>query len=492
MADAAGDTTDQGEWIYTEFAQLIEGALAEFGIASPPSINLVGEGSTRYGVASGTSSATVNVTCFDSDGELTSVVLKYFVDEGDVIEVNLSPEEGIAYSATFDIEGFSDTSTVTYWAEATDNDGFAAASGSGDFWGTSFVSSGTSVLYMRDHDAEYDSYGAAAADEVLRANMESAGLDDYDSWVVWDDGAADYNSVLSHYTAVIYAGVLDWTPMPFSTADNSLSEFVDGGGYMLFSSEEVLGTLTDWADVSFSEGDFVYDVLGVEWVGNDYNYLEVVAGDDGGTGLIAGLPSEDIPLDDSFMSATGSMADLCDPLYWDTPEELPAPFSADYSGNDEYYYASSINGNVIFMAFNISMLPNAVQQTLLTNFDNWVGGGAGPSSINIDNISGWNLVGLPLEVESSSYTDLFPTAVEGTLYGFNGTYEPGTELMPGNGYWLNFSDAGSTTIAGSPISSLTLSLTAGWNLISGISEVTDVSGISDPGGIIVAGTVYGF
>jgi hypothetical protein len=99
--------------------------------------------------------------------------------------------------------------------------------------------------------------------------------------------------------------------MPYSTADNSLSEFVAGGGYMLFSSEEVLGTLTDWADVSFSPGDFVYDVLGVGWVGNDYGYLEVIAGDDGGTGLIAGLPSEDIPLDVSFMEATGSMADIC-------------------------------------------------------------------------------------------------------------------------------------------------------------------------------------
>ena len=491
MADAAGDTTDQGEWIYTEFSQLIEGALAEFGIASPPSINLVGEGSTRYGVASGTSSATVNVTCFDSDGELTSVVLKYFVDEGDVIEVNLSPEEGIAYSATFDIEGFSDTSTVTYWAEAIDNDGFAAASGSGDFWGTSFVSSGTSVLYMRDHDAEYDSYGAAAADEVLRANMESAGLDDYDTWVVYDDGPADYASVLSNYTVVIYAGVFDWTPMPYSTADNSLSEFVAGGGYMLFTSEEVLGTLTGWVDVSFSAGDFAHDVLGVEWVGNDYNYVEVAVNGDGGTGLINGLPTEDIALN-AELSAFGSYADLCDPLYYDTSDELPVPFNADYSGEDNYYYASSINGNVLFMAFNISMLPDDVQQTLLANFSNWVDSGPGPGSIDIDNMSGWNLIGLPLDVENSSYLDLFPTAVQGSLYGFNGTYTPESDLTPGTGYWLRFSDSGSTTITGSTISSLTVSLTQGWNLISGISEAVDVTSISDPDGIIVPGSLYGF
>ncbi len=107
-------------------------------------------------------------------------------------------------------------------------------------------------------------------------------------------------------------------------------------------------------------------------------------------------------------------------------------------------------------------------------------------------LAGWNLVGLPLEVENSNYLNLFPTAVSGTLYGFNGTYESGTELAPGTGYWLNFSDAGSTTIAGSAISSITISLSQGWNLISGISEVVDVENISDPGGIIVPGTVYGF
>jgi len=415
----------------------------------------------------------------------STTILPHFID-GDLV-----PGEGMTYSATFDIEGFSDTSSVTYWAEATDDAGFSTGSGVSGFWGTSFVPSGASVLYMRDHYEPYDDYGCAYADSTLRLNMESVGLDDYDTWVVWDNGEADYGTILSNYNSVIYTGVLDWNPVPYSTADNSLSEFVAGGGYMLYSSEEVLGTLTDWVDMSFSEGDFVYDVLGVEWVGNDYGYLEVATGNDGGTGLITDLPSEDISLDPSFMTATGSMADLCDPLYYDTPEELPVPFSADYSGADNYYYASSINGTVIFMAFNISMLPDAVQQTLLTNYDNWVGG-AGPGSIDMENMSGWNLIGLPLEVENSSYLDLFPSAVQGSLYGFNGTYTPESDLTLGAGYWLRFSDSGNTTITGSTISSLTVSLSQGWNLISGISEVVDVASISDPGGIVVPGSLYGF
>jgi hypothetical protein len=179
------------------------------------------------------------------------------------------------------------------------------------------------------------------------------------------------------------------------------------------------------------------------------------------------------------------------PLYWDTPEELPAPFSADYSGNDEYYYASSINGNVLFMAFNMSMLPDAEQQALLANFSNW-GGDAGTVSVTVDNISGWNLVGLPAGVEDGSLSAVYPEGTAGTLYSYNGAYVGAEALVSGEGYWLHFPDVGTTTITGAPVSSLTVSLTAGWNLFSGISEATNVSGISDPGGVIVAGTVYGF
>jgi len=120
--------------------------------------------------------------------------------------------------------------------------------------------------------------------------------------------------------------------------------------------------------------------------------------------------------------------------------------------------------------------------------------GGGPSEVDIlvSNNAGWNLVGLPAGVEDGSLSAVYPEGTGGTLYSYGETYVEVDALMPGNGYWLHFPDAGSTTITGTPISSLTLSLTAGWNLISGISETTDVSAISDPGGIIVPGTVYGF
>jgi len=126
----------------------------------------------------------------------------------------------------------------------------------------------------------------------------------------------------------------------------------------------------------------------------------------------------------------------------------------------------------------------------------WIGDQSTPTedevALDISTNAGWNIVGLPVGVEDGSLSAVFPGGTGGTLYSFDELYVGVDALVPGNGYWLHFPEAGTTTITGTPISSLTLSLTAGWNLFSGISEVTNVSGISDPGGIIVSGTCYGF
>ena len=112
--------------------------------------------------------------------------------------------------------------------------------------------------------------------------------------------------------------------------------------------------------------------------------------------------------------------------------------------------------------------------------------------MNVDYLSGWNLVGLPLEVEDSYYTYIFPESIEGTLYSFDNGYNLETSLIQGEGYWLRFNDADSTTISGIPINELTISLNEGWNLISGISTPINISDIQDPDGIIIFSTVYGF
>ena len=110
----------------------------------------------------------------------------------------------------------------------------------------------------------------------------------------------------------------------------------------------------------------------------------------------------------------------------------------------------------------------------------------------VEYTEGWNLVGLPLIVDDSDYQIQFPDAVEGTLYSFNGSYDPEETLIQGNGYWLRFNNAGTTTITGIPVTELSLSLSAGWNLISGISTPVEIGAIIDPDNIIINGTIYGF
>jgi|GEM_PF-204718 len=150
---------------------------------------------------------------------------------------------------------------------------------------------------------------------------------------------------------------------------------------------------------------------------------------------------------------------------------------------------------------------NTVKMTVVLVATRWDGGGDAnygfddaeftcegceTGSVTVNHNEGWNMIGLPLEVENSAYGDLFPTSVTGTLYSFSGSYTPESELTPGAGYWLVFSDDGSDELSGEAINSLTLGLSQGWNMISGITLPVEISSVDDPENIIVPGTLYEF
>ena len=112
--------------------------------------------------------------------------------------------------------------------------------------------------------------------------------------------------------------------------------------------------------------------------------------------------------------------------------------------------------------------------------------------LSISYLNDWNLVGLPLAVEDATYTSIFPEAIPGTLFGFDGTYFQENELTHGVGFWLRFTNSGSTSISGESISNVTVSLLSDWNLISGLDQTIDISAIEDQEEIIIPGTLYGF
>ena len=124
---------------------------------------------------------------------------------------------------------------------------------------------------------------------------------------------------------------------------------------------------------------------------------------------------------------------------------------------------------------------------------------AEPVTVEISYVQGWNLIGMPLEVEDNDYQILFPDAVSGTLYGYDGTYYQEATLEIGTGYWLRFNNAGSVTISGTIVEpygagdgEYEIELTDGWNLISGLHHPINVTDIADPDGIIVENTLFGF
>ncbi len=112
--------------------------------------------------------------------------------------------------------------------------------------------------------------------------------------------------------------------------------------------------------------------------------------------------------------------------------------------------------------------------------------------VTVDYNEGWNLVSLPVAVWDSTYSSIYPDAVPGTLYGFDGAYVPEAALENGDGYWLFFDAEGSTDVSGNPIDQVPIFLSEGWNLMGSLSSVFESPSISDPGGIIVPGTIYGY
>ncbi len=119
--------------------------------------------------------------------------------------------------------------------------------------------------------------------------------------------------------------------------------------------------------------------------------------------------------------------------------------------------------------------------------------GGGEIEMNISFQENWNMIGLPLAVENTDAQFLFPESIENTLYTFSeGGYSQESILNSGIGYWLRFQSDGTSTISGQSLDELSIELTNGWNMISGISQTVSVSSIYDPDQLIIDGTMYGF
>ena len=150
------------------------------------------------------------------------------------------------------------------------------------------------------------------------------------------------------------------------------------------------------------------------------------------------------------------------------------------------------SGEIDFILSLSSNIDDYMEYTAQLSFTINVEAGESQVEVSIPYSNGWNLVGLPLNQYELNYLELFPNAIEGTLYGFESNYISDVSLNPGNGYWLRFGESGNQQVMGEPIQYLTIDLDENWNLISGLSVPIPVEIISDESSIIVPGTIYGF
>ena len=136
---------------------------------------------------------------------------------------------------------------------------------------------------------------------------------------------------------------------------------------------------------------------------------------------------------------------------------------------------------------NISYMPSF--RVYKNNFPDNV-----PATVTVEYNAGWNLVSVPLDVTDANYLTLFPDAVPSSLYGFDGTYSPESNMEVGKGYMLNFNNSGTVEVEGTVAPQYDIALMSGWNLIGGIgnTDINFFSTVIDPNEILVTGSLYEF
>ena len=107
---------------------------------------------------------------------------------------------------------------------------------------------------------------------------------------------------------------------------------------------------------------------------------------------------------------------------------------------------------------------------------------------------GWSLIGVPVTPENSHYEEVFSSlSPDYVPYTWNvSVYDQMADVSGGRAYWLSTIATGVQSYAGEALDVVTLSLSAGWNMIAGPHCNIPFDVISDPGNILVPGTLYGY
>jgi hypothetical protein len=111
----------------------------------------------------------------------------------------------------------------------------------------------------------------------------------------------------------------------------------------------------------------------------------------------------------------------------------------------------------------------------------------------IDLKTGWNLVTVPRLVINDSASVLFPSGIS-DAFGYVGAlgYQTSSTLRNGVGYWMKVGSPCSVPITGITITTDTIDVHAGWNLIGSVSVRHPVTEIIQEPVEIVTSNYFGF
>ncbi|MGC9364521.1 MAG: T9SS type A sorting domain-containing protein [Fidelibacterota bacterium] len=349
-----------------QFETVVKNILDFFGEKAAPLVNI--ELGPRYVVAANSGPYDVVATATDGDGTVTSVELGTSTD-GESYTYATMAANGDVYEGS--IPALSIGDTLFFQVKATDNDGLNGFAGP---WGFSKIdfTPANDLLYCGDDP--YDWYYGGNVDSIVVASLNRIGAS-YDKYDVDANGSVppSYVGFLDQYESVIWHGYADWVEsFPYATADNPFMPFIENGGNLLFSSEEMIGTLLGWDGyVTTTPGQSVYDVLGVSWYAPDRenDTLRIFPGSESEP-LVANMDAELYLSELPF----GYMGDIIDPVDWNSTPILDVwdpTWGVWYSNWDCYYVWWEKNmypgSQRIILPFPLAAMDDDNRDAFLTN-----------------------------------------------------------------------------------------------------------------------------
>lgn len=112
-------------------------------------------------------------------------------------------------------------------------------------------------------------------------------------------------------------------------------------------------------------------------------------------------------------------------------------------------------------------------------------------SVTMNVQEGWNLVSVPLIVGDYRRASLFHTA-SSPAFRFQNGYLATDTLRNGTGYWLKFPSAQPLTLSGLPLTRDTIHVSAGWNIIGGLSSAVYTSSVEPLPPVTILSDFYGY